>query len=969
MPEHRPSRLLRWTLRFLLAGGGLVLAFAVLGFLVAPAVIKAQLPPRASRLLGRQVSVQKVRMNPFALSATVEGLAVRERDGSPFLGWDRLYVSLRWRTLLGREVSFGAIELDHPYGRVTVERGGRMNFSDIVERLAQAGPAPKAAPEPPRTVRIGRLSIQGARVDLQDRSMAEPFATSLGPLSLHLEGFSTTPNNRNPYAFSGRTEAGETFAWTGHFSLEPLASTGTFTVDGLVLPKYHPFYRDQVAFQVVEGVASARAGYVFQWSEGTHVVKLVDGSLDLLRLKLGSGRGAPDVDLPRIEVRGAQADLATRTAQIGSVTLRDGRVSAARAADGTISLVTLLTPKLAPAQKPQPQARPQPQSVPPWRLTLQELRMQGFQAEFRDQAASRPVRILVRNMDLSLRNLSLEPAAQADLELSLELNGKAALKVAGTVAPLRPAADLKVRLAGLELPPFDPYLAPTLAVRLNGGTLAVDGRVQGVFEHKPTDFLAFRGGVRLQRFEAADAERGEPFLGYRSLVLTGLDVRTNPDSVSIQDVELQGSEQRLVVAQDGSTNVGRALKLEAAPPVKTPAAAVGAVLPPSQGPPLKLSIARTRVSGGRLSFVDRSLEPNAALVITGLQGAATSLSTEPDTQSAMDFQGLAGGIAPLRLQGRAMPLRKDQDTDVSFTIQGAELSDFSPYAAKYLGYTIHKGKLAVDAHVVIKQRMLQALLKTRLDQFYLGEKTQSPDAVHVPVKLCLAIMRDRKGVIDLELPVDGSLDDPNLHYGKIVWHAVLNVLTKVATSPFSLLAKLGGGGHDQDLSFVTFEPGSADPDPAAQDKVQSLAKALAERPELSLEAEGSTDPLADDAALRHRALELLLRRTRAGTPDAPDAAQPLPAPERDHWLQVAYTAAFKPAAPSTPPPPPAEMEQRLLGTFAVTPGDLAQLADQRAKVMIRLLREAQVDPARLFEVSAGTNPRDPASRVYFGLKP
>ncbi len=145
MPEHRPSRFLRWTFRLLLAFGALVLAVAVAGFLVAPAVIRAQLPPRASRLLGRQVSVQKVRLNPFALSATVEGLSVREQDGSPFLGWDRLYVSLRWRTLLGREVAFGAIELDHPYGRVSVERGGRMNFSDIVERLGPRAPCASAA--------------------------------------------------------------------------------------------------------------------------------------------------------------------------------------------------------------------------------------------------------------------------------------------------------------------------------------------------------------------------------------------------------------------------------------------------------------------------------------------------------------------------------------------------------------------------------------------------------------------------------------------------------------------------------------------------------------------------------------------------------------------------------------------------------------------------------------------------------
>src|SRR5208283_3743254 len=100
-----------------------------------------------------------------------------------------------------------------------------------------------------------------------------------------------------------------------------------------------------------------------------------------------------------------------------------------------------------------------------------------------------------------------------------------------------------------------------------------------------------------------------------------------------------------------------------------------------------------------------------------------------------------------RIHGRAMPLRKDQDTDVALELQASELSDFSPYAGKYLGYTIRKGKLYVDGRVRIQQRQLDAELKTRLDQFYLGDPVASPDAVKLPVKLCLAIVRDRKGVI------------------------------------------------------------------------------------------------------------------------------------------------------------------------------------------------------------------------------
>jgi hypothetical protein len=466
-----------------------------------------------------------------------------------------------------------------------------------------------------------------------------------------------------------------------------------------------------------------------------------------------------------------------------------------------------------------------------------------------------------------------------------------------------------------------------------------------------------------------DGAQREPFLRYRKLSLRGLDLRTQPASLAIRQVDLAGPEGRLVVAADGSTNVARALKLEAAPPGKA-GTVTGAALAPTQGPAYPLNVSRLAIQGGRLAFIDRSLVPNAALQLSKLEGVYTSLSTVPNTASTLDIRGLAGGIAPVRIQGRAMVLRQDKDTDVTLAIQGSELSDFSPYSGKYLGYTIHKGKLGVDAHIRIQERKLDSLVKTRLDQFYLGERTQSPDATHLPVKLALAVLRDRHGVIDLELPVQGSLDDPDFRYGRIVWKAILNVMGKIATSPFTLLGKLAGSG-DLDLTYVTFTPGRAEPDPDAAAKVQALAKALAERPDLNLEVEGTADPGADGAALRRQALERKLQALRDGGPAAPGATQaPLTDDQRQRWLPVAFQSAF-PRAPGTPaamPPPPAEMEQRLLETFPVAAGDLHQLASDRAKALVRQLVEAKADPARLFEVEGGERAgKEGGPRVYLGL--
>ena len=952
MNRSNPLLRSRWVRRVSAAVGILVILYAIVGFLVLPWVVTTQLPPRLSAFLRREVAVRRVRVNPFALSATVEGFKIQEAAGGEFLGWERLYVRVGVSSLFGRAVNLRAIELSGPYAHVVVGKDGKLNFADILARLQQASPQPAAAkPAKPPILRIGRLAVWNAQVVFLDRSLPEPFSTTLGPLSLGLEDFSTEPDRSGPYQFAGRTEAGESFRWSGDFSLDPLASQGHLELAGLRLAKYQPFLAHRVAFRLGGGALSARGDYQLRWAAGQHVLKLQGGSVALEGLELGPERGAPVLTLPEVEADGIQADLVQRSAAVASLALRDGRVQVVREADGALDLARLLTPKPGP-----PPAAP----AAPFRLDLKELRLQGFRVAFRDLAPVRPVLVRAEDLDLTLRDVSLDPATPVQLTLAATLNGKARLQAEGTALPFRPAVDLKLRLDGLDLPPFDPYLAPFLNVRLNRGSLGLDGRVSASFAGKPTDRAVFQGDLRLERFEAADGTLREPFLGYRRLALTGLDVSTNPNRVAIRLVDLVEPSPRLVIAKDGSTNVGRALKLEPgpAPAAKPPLAAVGSAIPPTEGPPLVLSILRTRMTGGRLSFVDRSLQPNAALLITGLQGTATSLSSAPDTQSALDFLGLAGGFAPLHLQGRAMPLRKDQDTDVQLVIDGAALTDFSPYAGKYLGYTVRKGNLAVDARVRIVKRQLDALIKTRLDQFTLGDKTASPDAVHLPVKLCLAILRDRHGVIDLELPVDGSLDDPDLHVGKLVWKAILNILGKVAAAPFTFLAHLGGG-PSEDLSFAAFPTGSAELDAEGETKAQHLAQALAERPELGVEIEGSADPVADAGALRQRALEALLAQQEvpAGAPAEPDPR-----------LLAAYRQRF-PQAAVTPPPPAEEMRQALLGSFPVGPDDLAQLAAGRAHAFLQQLKADQVDPARLFEVQGGDRARkEGGSRVYFGLR-
>ena len=933
---------------------GLVALYAVAGFLVLPRVLKAVIPTRLGGLLGREVTLEKVRTNPFTLAVTLEGFQVKDGDAGPLLALKRLHVDAELWPFLHHRAAFKAIELEQPAVRVVIEKDGRLNFSDVLDRLAKS--APDSAPqESPMNVFIERLRMTGATLVFEDRSLAEPFRSTLGPIGFELERFRTERDSRSPYAFKGRTEAGETFAWQGTLSTRPLRSAGVLELGGLRLPKYAPYYQPQVGFELREGIASAKASYDFEWSAARHVLKLKSGSLGLRDLALAERHAqAPVLQCPSLEVAGAEADLLESTMNLPSVTLQGGRVLVRREAGGALNLQKLFEPVDRTPEK----------AAKPFQLRIGDIALASWTVQWEDLVPARPVRLDLSDVGGSLKDFSLEPGQAMPLELSAHVGEGGSLEAKGTLSPFQATGDFSVKAAGVDLPPLDPYADAFANLRLSRGRLGLEGHLKFAFPGQKQDGLGYQGNLEVSGFEARDGLLNEPFLRWKRLRLAGLDIVSQRPSVAVKNVDWADPEGRLVMAQNGVSNVARALQVETRGPV-------AAAVPPTPGPQPLIRIARMHVTGGRLSFIDRTVVPNAALLLSEMDGVYTGLSTQAEEATQVDFKGKAGGLAPITIQGKAMPLMHDRDTDVAIKIVGADLTDFSPYTGKYLGYTTREGKLHVDARVQIKNRQLNIEDKVVLDRMYLGDKVASPDATHLPVKLGLAILRDRKGVIELEVPIDGSLDDPDIHYGRMVWKAIFNVLGKIITSPFTLLSKMFGGGED--LSAIAFAPGSSLVAPTEQKKLETLGKALVERPELHLELEGTTDA-TDLLALRQRGLDKVLRQlkwnARKGKGPATLEEEVVDPSEREAWMRAALDKAFPPPKGTKPEPPPlAEVEQRLLETIQVDPSEIRALAKARNQAALTvLLQGGQVDANRVFELQGGEAAKAGGARVYFALK-
>ncbi len=559
--------------------------------------------------------------------------------------------------------------------------------------------------------------------------------------------------------------------------------------------------------------------------------------------------------------------------------------------------------------------------------------------EAEDLVPPRGVRVSLPEASLRLTGLSQQRDVACPLSASLRVGEAGTLKVEGTVWPFAARADLGLTAAGLDLAPLAPYLEGKAPARLTEARLGFASRVT-VDAAGAEPAWTFAGDVALDGLRLRHPSREEELLRWTSLAIRGIEAASAGRRASVKVVRLVEPRLRGVIFEDGTTGMGPpAAKGDAqaapgagparpsGPVAGAPPAPAAGQAPPAGGPAWRSSLGLFEVVRGRLSFVDRSVTPPVLLTLSDVTARITDLSSDPRVRSSVDLRAKVDGAAPLTVTGTVNPLQAAAFTDLKISSKGIDLTPLDPYTGKFLGYGLQKGKLDLDLSYRVKARALAAENLVRLDQFTLGAETHSPDATGAPVRLGLALLKDRDGVVLLDLPIEGDLDDPEFRYGKVVWRAVLNVLVKVATSPFSALASLAGGSSE-DISLVEFTPGEAALDEAAQRRLSLLVTSLAQRPGLALELEGTADPASDGRALRRAALEARLQQVKAAgrgpSPGAGEAASISPE-ERPALVAAAWRAASPPPPPPTagtpapPAPSPAAMEEQLLTAELVPP--------------------------------------------------
>ncbi|MGH6622835.1 MAG: DUF748 domain-containing protein, partial [Burkholderiaceae bacterium] len=787
-------------------------------------------------------------VNEFALAAPAA-------NPQPLIGWKSLRVVLDDVDPFARRAVVGDIVLSAPTVEVVRDTAGAINWVQFGKQplletatpaggssQSAAGTAPATPPPAPFAFTLRHAAISDGIVNYADDS-AGRFRLQVINLGAEASELTTTSSARGKVRVSGDIgEGGGSTQLEGEVGLAPVAGRLAFTSRDVKM-RTAARYLAHVVSATLDGSSDVDAILEFAAADPAMKIALREIKVRGKDIQVrGPAGSAANFDLAAIGIDGGEIDLNDRQITIAKLSLDGPRTIVRRMADGQINWLTVF--RARPGQTAGTTEKQEgAAAAQPWKVTLKEASIARGDLQLEDLAVDPNVKLRASAITGTVSNVVSDGSQRAEIALRTRFGSGGTLAVNGGTKWNPLVSDLRVDARSLDIAAIRPYLAARLNAVLASALLSARGNAVVSQAADAPLKVGYKGSVRLANLHMLDARSENDLLKWQVLDLEQIDARIGegPPNIAVGKVSLADFYARVIVSEQGRLNLADLIVREgqapgpAAPPAEAKAAvasrpaeatmpvdrelagnepakpaatdrtATTTVTPQGTDPSVPrpvIRIGEIEITRGNVNFTDNFIKPNYTANMTGLGGTVTTLASDSTEPATMTLAGKIDDDAPVDITGRLNPLAPKLFLDIKGSTKGVDLPRLTPYSVKYAGYPIVKGKLSMDVSYKIEDEKLNANNHLFLDQLTFGEKVESPTATKLPVLLAVSLLTNSKGEIDINLPISGTLNDPKFSIGGIIIQVIVNVLTKIVTAPFALLASAFGGGEE--LGYVEF---------------------------------------------------------------------------------------------------------------------------------------------------------------------
>ncbi|OEF25736.1 DUF748 domain-containing protein [Vibrio rumoiensis] len=916
------------TVRVLTYLGCTYAGYALILGLIIPAVAQSQAPKMLSELLGRNVNVEKVSINPFLLRVRIDGFDIRESNiKHSFVRFDQLDVQVGfWQSLLNLTPTVDHLYLVKPQVNISrLNHSAGFNFTDILNTLAKnSTPAPQDEPQTESSglpafrandIQLSQglfdfrdeptgahLKYQGLNINLPKLD-SQALVTQMAPVSAQADKVvsasasnlqkSTSDNhkttsNQNHFAINVTGADNGKLSLEGQFQLQPFAINGKLAMNNITLANFWPFAEKQLQAKLVSGKINFATHFKASEEPNQFDYSTDKGSFELLNLAFDADN-QPKIKLPRLALDNIALNSQKQVVDIDALNIEGLWVDALLNKDG-IDLQSLFTPKedatASNANSPKKSTESDEASIetskttdtnsaqnnqaPSWLVRLHTFSMKDTDINVNEKMVSNGVHWRVYPLSIStdevLSDLSKPIKYNVDLSVNSWIKAQPE-QPRGSFSSSGSIDAKKLTFNGdVNLSKLDLSQFQTyLDPYLNVKLQSGLLSTKGNYAADTKGNATYSGQANISNLLVRDRLENQPLVKWADMGISSLQFDLAKQHLKIGTIAFNAPYSKVLIDRNRQTNIGSLVKAQPNTAKGNNAKKANASSK-TASKPFAVDIGQITIKNGSTYFADYSLTPSFASGIELLNGSIKNLSSTPGTKATVNLNGKIDKYAPVTLKGAVNPLIKNPYLDLDLIIKSVELTSVNPYSGTYAGYYIDKGQLSLTLKYQLENNQLVGENHVVIDQLKLGEPSKSDLATSLPLSLAIAILQDRHGVIDLGVQVSGDVNKPDFSFGSVIWGAFVNVLTKAVTSPFSMLASLAGS--DQELNRIDYEVGKSTLSDTEKDKLAMLAKALDDRPMLKLSIVGSVSEAEDSRAIAEEKLQNLLLK------ESGDAALP-----------------------------------------------------------------------------------------------
>jgi len=861
-------RLLTWL-------GALLLGYTLLGFFLLPWIVTSQLEKFLDERLSVTSEVESIYFNPYSFYFEIRQLKLTDPDQGVLLHLDTLQLNFQASRLALLKLQFAEVlvaDLDINYQRNSTEND---TISRLAERWSSTAPSAPETPEPPSEpgelvpLEILSLTLSNISTHILDEVPATAFSTSLSLAQAQVDNLSTLPDSSGSNTLAINFEEDARLTWSGGFTVNPLDLQGKIALENFSVLPIARYLQDTLPFQFDTGHVNLAFDYDINLAQQEPNVRI-----DAIEFSLSEfaatqlGQTEPFFELTSLALNDGQLAIPENRAELGILSLQDLSIAAIRDESAQINfqqmLEQLIPPSTSAAENPSVATAA---TSNPWFLSLESVSVRNNRISFNDNSLETSFNTAL-TLDASVTGIDNQAQTEIALSTIMSLDSGGEIELQGQLQAI-PSLELEsvASLSDVSISAIQPYVNELAFLQLESGNLNFDAELT-VNSNEP---FALTGGAALQDVEISDQQLNETIFSMANLGVDAMSLSLANNSLDISELALENFFARVLINEDGTSNIGRSIKPSDEATNISPATTSDLAEQTSPASPMAITVGRVALQNASANFTDRNLPLPFNANIQNLNGNVQGFANTSSQATDINLEGQVDEFGLVQIVSSLNPFDFTSQSQVDVNFTNIDMPSMTPYVIKFAGREIAEGKVDLGLSYNLLGGELTANNQLALSALQLGERVEQPDAMDLPLDLAIALLKDGNGVIDLEVPITGNVNDPEFDFGPAIRRAISNILTNIVAAPFRLLGNLVGGGSDEgNLEQIRFLPGRADVAAPEQEILLQLSEALVQRPQLLLEIPAVT-AAADESALQIQAVDNRIEERLATLPESEES--------------------------------------------------------------------------------------------------